>query len=55
MGLRLKVYSSRFDCWYCGTVIAVDTKKGMHKVKYDTSGATKWHDMEKKKYEILEE
>ena len=52
IGKRISVYSSRYDEWAPGCIIAVDAERRMHCVQYDGS-ERRWHRMDMLKFQIL--
>ena len=53
LGMRIKVYSFRYDAYYSSTVVGFDHRRKMHNVLYDDGGEGKgekqWHDLKTKK------
>ena len=53
LGMRIKVYSYRYDHYYPCTIVGFDHRRRMHNVLYDDGGEGKgekqWHDLNAKK------
>ncbi|CAM9212099.1 unnamed protein product [Ectocarpus sp. 13 AM-2016] len=53
LGLRLKVYSFRYDHYYECQVIGYDSRRRMHRCAYDATGEKQWHDLASKRFEVV--
>ena len=52
VGKRISVYSSRYDEWASGEIVAIDAERRMHCIQYDES-ERRWHRMDMLKFQIL--
>ncbi|CAM9788747.1 unnamed protein product, partial [Scytosiphon promiscuus] len=52
LGLRLKVYSFRYDHYYECQVVGYDSRRRMHRCAYDATGERHWHDLANKRFEV---
>ncbi|CBJ32767.1 conserved unknown protein [Ectocarpus siliculosus] len=53
LGLRLKVYSFRYDHYYECQVVGYDSRRRMHRCAYDATGEKQWHDLASKRFEVV--
>ncbi|CAM9155135.1 unnamed protein product, partial [Hapterophycus canaliculatus] len=53
LGLRLKVYSFRYDHYYECQVVGYDLRRRMHRCAYDATCERHWHDLANKRFEVV--
>ncbi|CAM9198949.1 unnamed protein product [Ectocarpus sp. 4 AP-2014] len=53
LGLRLKVYSFRYDHYYECQVVGYDSRRRMHRCAYDATGERQWHDLASKRFQVV--
>ena len=54
VGKRLSIYSSKYDEWAKGEIVAIDAERRMHCVQYDDE-ERRWHRMDLLKFSMIDQ